>query len=87
MLSIDVKRVVIDTTTYSAVYWDEFRENKSAIREFAEKKPMPKNKLYRDIEELIEDFEAADGVITLPEDIEEEFVEWFIELIDFLLYS
>ena len=43
---------------------------------------MPKSVVYKSVDELIEDIENADGIITVADNETEEFKSWFIELVN-----
>jgi len=83
-MGVESKVVLINSVNYLPYYWEDFRDLDDEILAFHKENPMPKNKLYRDIEELINDFNTATGVIALPLDIEEEFLYWIEELIEYL---
>ena len=70
----------IRTITWEPVYWESLDRNKA--REFVENcKTIPESKTYPKKEWLLDDIERAVGIITFPVDENEEFLEWFEDLI------
>jgi len=71
-------------SNWSEINWEniDFKEAKKFIKE----NPMPKNTLYKNEEELLDDIKHARGMIafsieffTNPEN--KEFFKWFLELL------
>ena len=75
-------QTLVETNSYTAITWNLLTWNASLkeIVEYIKEHPMPKSVVYKNVDELIEDIENADGIITVADNETEEFKKWFIEL-------
>lgn len=76
--------VPVETVMWNEIYWENI--NYEEAKKFVKNNPMPKNKIYRDEKELLEDIRYAKGVIGFTLDSfrdkeNEEFFGWFAELV------
>ena len=83
-MELEWKQILIDTHSYEPMTWDLLTWNATIeeIKEYIKEHPMPKSVVYKNADELIEDIENADGIITVANNETEEFKSWFIELVN-----
>ena len=84
-MGLEWKLTLVDTYSYDSVMtWDLLTWNATIeeIKEYIKEHPMPSSVVYKNADELIEDIENADGIITIADNENEEFKSWFLELID-----
>jgi len=75
-------RCFLQTTSWEPLYWDGINFDEDEFWHFIEENPMPESKVYSDPNELLNDFKNASGIITLPADENNEFVEWMEDLLE-----
>ena len=76
--------VPLETVGWNDIWWENI--DLKEAKKFIKKNPMPKNDIYRNEKELLEDIRYARGVIAFRVDCfknkeNEKFFEWFAELI------
>ena len=77
-------QTLVETNSYTAITWDLLTWNATIeeIKEYIKEHLMPPSVVYKNADELIEDIENADGIITVADNETEEFKSWFIELVN-----
>jgi len=83
-MGLEWMQTLVETNSYTTITWDLLTWNATIeeIKEYIKEHPMPKSVVYKSVDELIEDIENADGIITVADNETEEFKSWFIELVN-----
>jgi len=83
-MGYEILKTVVQTTTWDALTWEFVRDSVDIekVKEWVKKNPMPKSTVYENVEEVIDDIMNASGTVAFREDENDDFIWWFIELIE-----
>ena len=83
-MGTQIAKTIVSTYDYSSFRWEDLRENipRDSLIEWEKDNPMPPTRHYDTFGDFLVDFGTATGTLAFPENEDNDFLGWLVDMID-----